>query len=128
VIRAALGPVEAITIVPSHAISQIIDIHQSSAMPSSFLTLEAQNPANPALREVPLFDFSREERVRPDIVDEVLAQGMRITRARRLRRQELVEARPSIRLAVTAVLSLKECEPVAEDINAVAVKEHAKRR
>jgi hypothetical protein len=38
---------------------------------------------------------------------EVLAQAMWMTSARRLRGQELVESRPSIRLAVTA-LSRKE--------------------
>ena len=48
-----------------------------------------------------------------DIVDEVLAQGVWITRARRLRGQELVEVWPSIRLAVTAALSRKECERAA---------------
>ena len=48
-----------------------------------------------------------------DIVDEVQAQGVWITRARRLRGQELVEVWPSIRLAVTAALSRKECERAA---------------
>lgn len=40
-----------------------------------------------------------------DIVEEVLGQDMWVTHARRLRRRELVEARPIIHLAVTATLS-----------------------
>ena len=63
-----------------------------------------------------------------DIVDEVLAQGMWITRARHLRGQELVEVRPSIRLAVTATLSRKECERAAAVIKAAVTKVMAKRK
>jgi serine palmitoyltransferase len=67
-----------------------------------------------------------------DIVEEVLAQGVTVgvwtTRARRLRRQELVESRPSIRLAVTAVLSCKECERAAGVIKATVTKVLTKRK
>jgi serine palmitoyltransferase len=45
-----------------------------------------------------------------DIVDEVLAQGVWITCTHRLRGQELVEAQPSIHLAVTTALSRKKYE------------------
>ena len=55
-------------------------------------------------------------------MDDVLVQGVWITRARRLRGQELVEARPSIRLAVTAALSRKECERAAGVIKAAVAK------
>lgn len=48
------------------------------------------------------------------IVDEVLAHDVWITRTRRPRQKELVEARPSIRLAVAAAqLSRKVCEHAA---------------
>jgi serine palmitoyltransferase len=47
-----------------------------------------------------------EERLLQELVDEVLAQGVWITRARLLRGQELVETRPSIRLAVAAASAL----------------------
>ncbi|KAH8978064.1 hypothetical protein EDB86DRAFT_3091106 [Lactarius hatsudake] len=50
------------------------------------------NPATPALREAPSFDISGERRLMQDIVDDALAYGVWITRARRLRGQELVEA------------------------------------
>jgi len=51
-----------------------------------------------------------------------------ITRARRLRGQELVEVRPSIRLAVTAALSRKECERAAGVIKAAVAKVLTKRK
>jgi serine palmitoyltransferase len=126
-IRAVLDRVEAITI-PSHAASPIIHFHLRSAAPSSSATLKVPNPSTPALREPPSFDIAGEERVLQDIVDEVLAQGVWITRVRRLRGQELVEARPSIRLAVTAALSRKECERAAAVIKAAVTKVLAKRK
>ena len=63
-----------------------------------------------------------------DIVDEVLAQGVWTTRVRRLCGQELVEVRPSIRLAVTAALSRKECERAAAVMTAAVTKVLAKRK
>ena len=50
-----------------------------------------------ASREPPLFDVAGGERVSQDIMHEVLAQGVWITRGRGLRGQECVEAWPSIR-------------------------------
>ena len=126
-IRAVLDRVDAITI-PSHAASPIIHIHLRSPAPSSAATLKAPNPTTHAPREPPSFDIAGEERVLQDIVDEVLAQGVWITRARRLRGQELVEMRPSIRLAVTTALSRKECERAAAVIKAAATKVLAKRK
>ena len=61
-------------------------------------------------------------------MDEVLAQRVWITCARRLRGQELVEVRPSIRLAVMAALSRKECERTAAVIKATVLKVLAKRK
>jgi hypothetical protein len=52
----------------------------------------------------------------------------RITPARRLRGQELLESRPSIRLAVTAALSRKECERAAGVIKAAVAKVLKKRK
>ncbi|KAH9029591.1 hypothetical protein EDB85DRAFT_1965833, partial [Lactarius pseudohatsudake] len=73
------------------------------------------NPATPAPRDAPSFDIAGEERLLQDIVEEALAQ-------------ELVEARPSIRLAVTAALSRKECERAASVIKAAVVKVVTKRK
>lgn len=124
-IRAVLDRVETITI-PSHAASPVIHIHLHSATPSA--SAKPSNPATPAQRDAPSFDIAGEERLLQDIVDEALAQGVWITRARRLREQELVEARPSIRLAVTAALSRKECERAAGVIKAAVAKVLVKRK
>ena len=126
-IRAVLDRVDAITI-PSHAASLIIHIHLRSPAHSSAVTLKAPNPSTPAPREPPSFDIAGEERVLQDIVEEVLAQAVWITRARRLRGQELIEVRPSIRLALTAALSRKECERAAAVIKAAVTKVLAKRK
>ncbi|KAH8978749.1 serine palmitoyltransferase [Lactarius akahatsu] len=129
-IRAVLDRVAAITI-PSHAASPIIHIHLHSAATLSAPTsasVKPPDPAIPASRNAPSFDIAGEERLLQDIVDEALAQGVWITRARRLRGQELVEARPSIRLAVTAAMSRKECERAAGVIKAGIVKVLTKRK
>ncbi|KAH9018643.1 serine palmitoyltransferase [Lactarius pseudohatsudake] len=119
-IRAVLDPVEAITI-PSHVVSPIIHIYLRSAATLSASTSASAKPLNPATPEPRDAPSSRE------IVDEALAQGVWTTRAR-LRGKELVEARPSIRLAVTAALSRKECERAAGVIKAAVVKVLTKRK
>lgn len=63
-----------------------------------------------------------------DIVEEALAQGVMVTRAKRLIGQELVEVRPSIRLAITAALSKKDCEKAASVVKAAFVKIVGRRR
>ncbi|KAH9016309.1 hypothetical protein EDB85DRAFT_2207835 [Lactarius pseudohatsudake] len=115
-IRAVLDRVEAITI-SLHAASPIIHIHLRfaatlSASTSASAKPPTLNPATPAPRDAPSFDIVCEEcrGLLQYIVDEALAQGVWITRTRRLRGQEFVEARLSIRLAFTAALSRKECD------------------
>jgi serine palmitoyltransferase len=113
--------------IPSYAASLIIHIHLRTATPSlSAAAPKAPNPATAASRDAPSFDIANEERVLQDIVEEELAQGVWITRARRMRGQELVELRPNIRLAVTAALSRKECESAAGVIKAAVTKVLAK--
>lgn len=63
-----------------------------------------------------------------DIVDEALAQGVMITRAKRLKGQEMTRVRPSVRLAVSAALSRKDCEKAASVVKAAFVKVVGKRR
>ena len=126
-IRAVLGRIDAVTI-PSHAASRIIHIQLRSATPSLSASAKPVNPATPAPRDALSFDIAGEERLLQDIVDEVLMQGVWTTRARRLRGQELVEARPSIRLAVTAALSRKECDRAASGIKAAVAKVIIKRK
>lgn len=79
-------------------------------------------------RDSPQFDIDLEERLLQDVVEEALAQGVMITRAKRLHGQELIEVRPSIRLAVTAALTRKECEKAANAVKAACVKVLGKRR
>jgi serine palmitoyltransferase len=135
-IRAILDRVDCIGI-PSHTASPIIHIHiHVRTPPATHLhplsnVVSPAKPSNPASaggRDAPAFDVATEERLLQDIVDEALAQGVWVTRARRLRGQEVVEARPSIRLAVTAALSRKECERAANVVKAAAVKVLTKRK
>lgn len=63
-----------------------------------------------------------------EVVDEALNQGVLITRAKRLRGQEVVEPRPTIKLAVTAALSRKDTEKAAQIVKHALVKVLAKRR
>ncbi|KAH9032001.1 hypothetical protein EDB85DRAFT_2237926 [Lactarius pseudohatsudake] len=85
---------------------------------STYVSAKPPNLATPAPHDAPSFDIAGEERLLQDIVDEALAQGVWITRTRRLRGQEFVEARTSIRLAVTAVLSRKECDHPTKPLKA----------
>ena len=127
-ICAVLDRIDSVTI-SSHAASPIIHIHLRTTTPLlSVAALKSPNPATAASRDAPSFDIPGEERLLQDIVDEVLAQGVWITRARRLRGQELVESRPSIRLAVAAALSRKECERAAGVIKAAVTKVVTKRK
>ncbi|KAH8979857.1 hypothetical protein EDB86DRAFT_2982935, partial [Lactarius hatsudake] len=110
----------AITI-PSHPTSPIIHTHLCSAPMRSASTsgsAKPPNPVTPAPRDAMSFNTT----------DEALTQGVWTMWAWRLRRQELVEARPSIRLAVTAALSRKECERAAGVIKAAVVKVVTKRK
>lgn len=135
--RAILDRVDCITI-PSHPASPIIHIHirspsSSSLQPStaSFpLSPKLSNPASPLPRDAITWDWDieSEERLLQDVVDEALAQGVMITRARRLRGQETVEARPSIRLALTSALTKKEVEKAVTVVKGALVKVLAKRR
>jgi serine palmitoyltransferase len=122
-VRAVLDKTECID-VPSHSASPLIHIHIHAA-----LTPEpALGPTQIAPPGPPPFDIASEDRLLQDIADECGAQGVLVVRAQRLRGQELVEARPSIRLAVSAALTRKECERAAQVIKAACVKVLGKRK
>ena len=57
-----------------------------------------------------------------------MAQGVLITRAKRLRGQEMVEPRPSIRLAMSGALTRKETEKAVSAVKAALVKVLGRRR
>jgi serine palmitoyltransferase len=122
-VRAVLDKTECID-VPSHSASPLIHIHIHAA-----LTPEpALGPTQIAPPGPPPFDIASEDRLLQDIADECGAQGVLVVRAQRLRGQELVEARPSIRLAVSAALTRKECERAAQVIKAACIKVLGKRK
>jgi serine palmitoyltransferase len=137
--RTVLEKSEHVTI-PSHSASPLIHLHIAPAFApaSTGLTspMTARSPRSP--RPPPIsavtpsrpsgWDIATEERLLQEVVEECLAQGVLVTRAKRLRGQELVEARPSVRIAVTAALSRKDCEKAATVIRAAAAKVLGRRR
>ncbi|OCH86695.1 serine palmitoyltransferase [Obba rivulosa] len=133
-VRAVLDRVDCIAI-PSHPASAIIHLTIRWPAPATLQAPPAgaspgkpSNPLSVLPRDAPQFDVELEERLLQDVVDEALAQGVLVTRARRLRGQELVEARPSVRLAVSAALTRKECEKAANVVKTAFVKVLGKRR
>lgn len=101
---------------------------RSLSIDTTKLQMKTSNPQS-VLPACPLqFDVEAEERVLQEVVDEALNQGVLITRAKRLRGQEVVEPRPAIKLAVTAALSRKDTEKAAQVVKHALVKVLAKRR
>ena len=138
-VRAILDRVDCINI-PSHPASAVIHLQvkwptlqvppvaSSSASVSSSGSGKHSNPHSVKPRESVHFDIELEERVLQEVVEEALAQGVLVTRAKRLRGQELIEVRPSVRLAVTAALSRKDCEKAASVVKAAFAKVVGRRR
>lgn len=132
-VRSILDKVDCIAI-PSHPASPTIHLYVRlpspthllpTAMPSPAMSSTSgklSNPLSPHPRDPEVFDADLEEKILQDVVDEALAQGVMVTRAKRLRGQELTEVRPSIRLAVTSALSKKDCEKAASVVKAAFIK------
>lgn len=142
--RAILDRVDCITI-PSHPASPIIHMYirssSSSASATNLLhpasaaailtpTSKPSNPTSILPREAAWWDWDveAEERVLQEVVEEAGVQGVMITKAKRLRGQEMVEVRPSIRLAMTSALTRKETEKAVGVVKAALVKVLGKRR
>ncbi|KIP10789.1 hypothetical protein PHLGIDRAFT_84464 [Phlebiopsis gigantea 11061_1 CR5-6] len=137
-VRAIFDKVDCIS-VPSHPASPMIHLHVRLPSPTHLLPMvpaspalsssgKPSNPHSPIPRDPEVFDGDLEERILQDVVDEALAQGVMITRAKRLPGQELVEVRPSVRIAITAALSKKDCEKAANVVKAAFIKVVGKRR
>jgi serine palmitoyltransferase len=133
-VRSILDRLDCITI-PSHHTSPIIHIHIRPASASSLVptavppsALKPSNPASVHPRNPQVFDIEAEEKLLQEVVDDVLAQGILTTRAKRLRGQEMSEAQPSIRLAISSAFTKKECEKAATAIKTSLVKVLGKRR
>ncbi|KAG5641098.1 hypothetical protein DXG03_006035 [Asterophora parasitica] len=134
--RAILDRVECITI-PSHPASPIIHMHirappTSSLHPASAAaaTTKPSNPTSPVPRDASTWDWDieTEEKILQDVVEEALVQGVMITKAKRLRGQETVEPRPSIRLAMTSALTKKETEKAVNVVKNAFIKVLGRKR
>jgi serine palmitoyltransferase len=90
-IRAVLGSIETLDII-SHSISPIVHLaikYPSAAtllpaLESSHAKTKGSNASSILPRDPPSFDVVKEEALLQDVVDEVLLQGVLITRAKRL--------------------------------------------
>lgn len=129
-LRSVLDKVDCI-IIPSHPASAIIHIHirhsQSLLSPESGGSGKkaSSRPSNPtalAPRDAVEFDIEAEERLLQEVVDEGLSQGVLITRAQRVHGLEVLEPRPSIRIAATSALTRKETEKAAGVVRSALIK------
>lgn len=130
-IRAVLEKSEYITLA-SHPASALIhvQIRTSSSTSNSLLSPESavkKRPSNPtslAPRDPApsAYDYETEDRLLQEVVEECLAQGVLVTRARRLHAHELLAPRPSIKVAVSAALTRKECEKAATVLKGALAK------
>ncbi|TDL27943.1 serine palmitoyltransferase [Rickenella mellea] len=112
-VRGVLGGVRCVEI-PSCEESAIVHLYirsSSSEEDQSYLTTTSakNNPTSAQPRNPPTFHIASEERLLQHIVAECLSHGVMVTRAKRLRGQEMVEPRPSIKLALSAALKREEC-------------------
>ena len=79
-------------------------------------------PSHPASGLIHIFLLHPPEGVEPEelivqeIVDEVLANGVLITRARRLRGQETFEPEPSLKVYISGAMTRKEVEKAGQTI------------
>ncbi|TFK28263.1 serine C-palmitoyltransferase [Coprinopsis marcescibilis] len=129
--RAILDKVDCVN-VPSHPASPIIHINlksqgpvSASLHPSSAVLSPSKHGKDNSKKE---WDADAEERILQEVVDECLAQGVMVTRAKRLKNMELNEPRPSIKLALTAALTRKETEKAVTVVKAALLKVLGKRR
>ncbi|KAF8721615.1 hypothetical protein AX14_010220 [Amanita brunnescens Koide BX004] len=126
--RAILDRLDCITI-PSHAASPIIhiSIRQSTSSLHPNSALSPSKPSNPTSifpRDASRWDsdIEAEERQLQEVVEECLSQGVMITKAKRLRGQEMVDPRPTIRLAITSALTKNETDKAINVVKTALIK------
>ncbi|KAF8961402.1 serine palmitoyltransferase [Flammula alnicola] len=133
--RAILDRIDLIT-VPSHPASPVIHIYVRQQSPASLavpsptrnhhsLPTSVNSAKDIVGRES---EYEAEERLLQEVVEEALTQGVLVTRAKRLKGQEIVEPRPSIRLALSSALTKKETEKAVGVLKTVLVKVLGKKR
>lgn len=128
-------------IISSHPASPVIHIFvrqqsPSSLHPSSALSISSPSKHHPSSHSATSAknvvgresDYDTEERLLQEVVEETLAQGVIVTRAKGLKGQEMTETRPSIRLAMTSALSKKETEKAVGVLKTALVKVLGKKR
>ncbi|KAF9531174.1 serine palmitoyltransferase [Crepidotus variabilis] len=125
--RAILDKLDCI-LIPSHPVSPVIHIYVRTTDPvppsSAKFNLTFASPKD-TLR---LNEFDVEERLLQEVVEDCLAQGVILTRAKRLKGQEMVEPKPSIRLALSSALTKKETEKAVSVLRNSLVKTFGRRR
>ncbi|KAF8909746.1 serine palmitoyltransferase [Gymnopilus junonius] len=136
--RAILDRIDSI-IIPSHPASPVIHIYvrplpsagllSASVSTSSYLSASVHHATFPSAKDAMKHaEYEAEERLLQEVVEDCLAQGVMLTRAKRLKGQELSEPRPSIRLALTSALTKKETEKAVGVLKSVLVKVLSRRR
>lgn len=116
IIRTTLDKLSYIDI-PSDPLSPMIHIIIRSTTSTSML---GGKPI-----EMSRFD---QEKILQDVVDEGVANGVLMTRAQKVWSQETFQAKPSIRLCVSAALTKKEAEKAAAAIKTALIKVMSKKR
>ena len=124
--RMILDKLDCITI-PSHPASPIIHINVRHATTSNGSAKHSHDYASPK-NAIQMAEFDAEERLLQEVVEECIWQGVIVTRAKRLKGQEVVEPRPSIRLALSSALTRQETEKATSILKSALVKVLGKRR
>ena len=124
--RTILDKLDCITI-PSHPASPIIHINVRRATTSNGFVKHSPDYASPK-DVIQMAEFDAEERLLQEVVEECISQGVIVTRAKRLKGQEAMEPRPSIRLALSSALTRKETEKATSVLKSALVKVLGKRR
>jgi serine palmitoyltransferase len=129
-VRAARGVLERVECVDvtSHPASPIIHITLKTPAPPPSASLHPSSAGKHGKQQKEEWDTYAEERILQEVVEECLAGGVLVTRAKRLRGQEWNEPRPSIKLAMTSALTRKETEKAVGVVKNAFVKVVGRRR
>jgi len=111
--RSILDKLDCINI-PSHPASPVVHIYVRQSHPT--MPPNSHGPVKYNITyaspqdAVQMAEYNAEERVLQEVVEECFAQNVMVNRAKRLKGQEILEPRPSIRLALSSALTRKETE------------------
>lgn len=118
----------------SHPASAVVHVQvkqpsTNSLHPSSALTMaKKSSPTSVHPANWVESDWQTEERLLQEVVDDCLAQGVMITRAKRLRGQEAIEPPAMLKIVATSALSKKDCEKATAVVAAALRKVLGRRR